>query len=249
MSQQLKGKVAIVTGGSTGIGRATALRLASEGATVVITGRDESTLKESVAQHPGIHFVMADVSKPADVKRVIEWTIQNHGRIDILVNNAGIAQFLPLGKFELDHFDAQFATNVRGLVDMTQQALPHLIQSKGVIVNNASIAGDQPIAGGSVYSATKAAVIALSRSWAKELASQGVRVNTVSPGPIETPIFGKTGMPVDQLKEMTKQMVSSIPLSRIGKPEEVASAIAYLASDEARFVTGIQLKIDGGLAA
>ena len=249
MSNRLNGKVAVVTGGSTGIGRAVAARLATEGANVVITGRNEDTLKESAAQHGNIEYKVADVAKSDDVKRVIDETVQKHGKIDVLVNNAGIAWFAPLGQIDANHIGAQFATNVSGLIDTTQQALPHLIAVKGVIINIASSVVDSPMPGGSVYSSTKAAVVTLSRAWSRELAAQGVRVNIVSPGPIETPIFAKTGMTEEQLKEMAGQIVQNVPLGRFGRPEDIAASVAYLASDDAAFVTGEQLRVDGGYAA
>ena len=249
MSERLKDKVAIVTGGSTGIGRSTATRLASEGAKVVITGRNETTLKEAAELHGDIEYVVADVSKTEDVQKVLKHVEDKYGKLDILVNNAGIAKFLPLADVDLEHIDEQFNTNVRGLVDMTRQALPLLIASKGSVINNASVVADDPMMGGSVYSATKAAVVALTKSWARELAGEGVRVNVVSPGPIETPIFGKTGMAAEDMEKMAEQIQQMVPMGRFGQPEEIAAAIVYLASDDAGYVTGTQIKVDGGMAA
>ncbi len=246
---KLNGKVALVTGGGSGIGRASAERLAADGATVVVAGRNEEQLKEVAATHERIDYIVADVSQPAQVKALVEGVVAKHGRLDILFNNAGVAKFVPLEHVDAAHYEEQFNINVRGLIDVTQQALPHLKKNGGVILNNASVVGDDPMANGSVYSATKAAVIALGRSWAKELAPAKVRVNTVSPGPIETPIFSKIGMSEKDLNEMAAGIQASVPLGRFGKPEEIASIVAFLASDDAAYITGAQYKVDGGMAA
>ena len=249
MSNQLKDKVVIVTGGSTGIGRATAARLAEEGARVVITGRNENTLKEAAALNANIEYIQADISQTADVEKVLAHVKDKYGKLDTLVNNAGVANFVPLSDVTLEHIDNQFNINVRGLIDMTRQALPLLIASKGTIVNNASSAADAPMMGGSVYSATKAAVVALTKAWAKELASQGVRVNAISPGPIETPIFDKLNMPPEDFQKFAEQVKGMVPLERFGKPEDIAAGVVYLASNESSFVTGAQIKVDGGVSA
>ena len=228
---------------------ASAVRLAEEGARVLITGRTEATLKEAAAIHENISYLVADVSKPEQAKQAVETAVSQLGKLDVLFNNAGIAKFAPLSDANLDHFDEHFNTNVRGLFHVSQLALPHLIQSKGVIISNASVVGEDPMPEASVYSASKAAVIAMSKSWAQELAPQGVRVNVVSPGPIETPIFGKTGMNEQQIQEMAGHILSAVPMGRMGQPEEIAGAVAYLASDDASYVTGAERKVDGGMAA
>lgn len=246
--QKLNGKVALVTGGGSGIGLASAQRLAADGAQVVIAGRNEAQLK-TAATHERIDYVVADVSEKTQVAGLIDQVVKKYGRLDVLFNNAGVAKFLPLENVDSAHYDEQFNINVRGLIDVTQAALPHLKKNGGVIINNASVVGDSPMAGGSIYSATKAAVIALGRSWAKELAGAGVRVNTVSPGPIETPIFAKTGMSEADLSQMAEGIRAGVPLGRFGKPEEIAAVVSFLASDDAAFITGAQYKVDGGLAA
>jgi NAD(P)-dependent dehydrogenase (short-subunit alcohol dehydrogenase family) len=246
---KLNGKVALITGGSTGIGRGTALAFANEGAKVLITGRNEDTLKESAAQHENISYLIADASNPADAVKTIKHVEQTYSALDILVNNAGVALFVPLEQSSLEDFDAQFNTNVRGLYETTRVALPLLEKSKGVILSTASGVAVAPMANAAAYSATKAAVVALTKAWAKELAPKGIRVNAVSPGPIETPIFGKMGFAEEDLAEMAKAIAGQVPLQRFGAPEDIANAFVYLASDDASFVTGAQLIVDGGFTA
>jgi NAD(P)-dependent dehydrogenase (short-subunit alcohol dehydrogenase family) len=245
----LESKVALVTGGSTGIGRAVALELAQGGAQVVVTGRHEHQLRETVTQHTGITSVVADVARLADAATTLEEVRCRHHRLDILVNNAGIAPVAPLSDATPEHVRQIFDVNVSGLIEVTRHALPLLRQTRGTIVNVASVAADQPFANLSVYSASKAAVLALTRAWARELAAQGIRVNVVSPGPIETPILGKTGLSKEQLDELGSGMMSQVPLGRFGKPEEVASVVGFLASPQSSFVTGAQYAVGGGIEA
>lgn len=247
--KRLDQKVALITGGSTGIGESTALAFANEGARVLITGRNEETLNVSAAQHGNISYFVADISNPEDVLKTIKHIDLTFGTLDILINNAGVASFVPFEATDLDHFDVQFNTNVRGLFEMTRQALPLLEKSKGVILSTASIVAVAPMVNASVYSATKAAVVAMTRSWAKELAPKGIRVNVVSPGPIVTPLFGKLGIPEEQMPGVAESITAQIPMQKFGQPEDIANAFVYLASDESSFVTGTQLIVDGGFTA
>lgn len=242
-------KVVLVTGGSTGIGAATALHFANAGAKVLITGRSEATLVASAKHHANIGWVVADVGRsPA---RAVEEVRSRHGRLDVLVNNAGIAEVAPLEAASVEHVKRTFDINVHGLIETTRLALPLLRKSKGNVVNVASVLGDEPFANMSVYSASKAAVLALTRSWAQELAADGVRVNAVSPGPIETPIFApeKLHITAQQLEEMGAAVLGLVPSKRFGKPEEVANVIAFLASARASYVTGAQYTVGGGIEA
>lgn len=242
-------KTALVTGGSTGIGAAIALQLAEDGFNVLITGRNEKTLSESAAQHDNIDFIISDVSNHDDVIKTIAHIEKTYARLDVLVNNAGIATPLPFEEITLEHYDKIFNINVRGLIDITQAALPLLKQSKGNIINNASIVADDPFVGLSVYSASKAAVITFTKVLAKEFAEYGIRVNAVSPGPITTPLFNKMELSEVEQEEMGDSIVSLVPLGRFGNPDEIASTVAFLASEKASYITGAQYKVDGGMAA
>lgn len=249
MNNRLRDKTALVTGGSTGIGRAIAHRLASEGAYVIITGRHEETLRDATGQDAKLSYVVADVTDPEHVERTIAAAESRRGGLDILVNNAGIAPVAPLVQMDLDHFDTVFNVNVRGLVDTTLKALPLLRAAKGNIINISSVVGTRPMANLSVYAASKAAVIALSQAWAKELAAEGIRVNVVNPGPIDTPIYQKFGLSEEARQEMAATIKSGVPLGRFGTAEEVAAVVAFLASNEASYVTAAQYTVDGGFAA
>jgi len=249
MNDDLRGKVALVTGGSTGIGRAVALHLAKSGAHVLITGRHEETLRESASRHKNIGYLVADVAASSGAAHLIEEVERLHGRLDILVNNAGVAPAAPLRGAIREHVREVFDVNVIGLIETTRQVLPLLLKSKGAIVNVASVAADQPAANLSVYSASKAAVVALTRAWAQELSTDGVRVNAVSPGPIETPIYGKMGLPKEQLDQMAAGMLQLVPMKRFGRPEEVAAVVGFLCAPGASYVTGAQYTVGGGSEA
>ncbi len=245
----MSNQTALVTGGSTGIGRAIAARLANDGFNVVITGRHEDSLQEAASQNENISYVVADVTNPDEVTNTVSEVKNRHGRLDVLVNNAGVAPIAPVGDITADHYDFIFNVNVRGLIDTSLKALPMLRESKGQIINISSIVSDRPMPNMTVYAASKAAVTTLSKGWAKELAPEGVRVNIVSPGPIETPIFGKLGLPQEQQDEMGAQIASMVPMGRFGTADEVASSVGYLASPAASYVTGADFSIDGGMRA
>ena len=245
----LKGKTALVTGAGTGIGRGIAKRLADEGAEVVIIGRTEGSLKESASQHEKISYVVANLTRSDDVARVLAEVGARHGKLDILVNNAGVAPVTPFSDLEMDEYDSVFQVNVRGLVDLTKQALPLLKQSKGNVVNISTSFVERPLANMSTYAASKAAVNMLTRVWAKELAQDGVRVNSVGVGPIHTPIYDKTDLSQEAAQAHLDAVKKTVPLGRFGTVEEVASVVAFLASDEASFVTGSDYAVDGGCAA
>jgi NAD(P)-dependent dehydrogenase (short-subunit alcohol dehydrogenase family) len=242
-------KVALVTGGSTGIGAAVAKHLAEDGFKVLITGRNENTLTESAAQHDNIDWVISDVSSHDDVTKTIAHINDTYKRLDVLVNNAGIAPPIPFEHITLEHYDDIFNINVRGLIDMTQAALPLLKGSKGNIINIASIVADDPFPGFSIYSASKGAVITLTKGLAKEFAEHGIRVNAISPGPIETPLFNKMDLSEEEQQGMGEKISAMVPLGRFGSSDEVATTVAFLASDKASYVTGAQYKVDGGIAA
>jgi len=242
-------KTVLVTGGSTGIGRDTALAFANRGARVLITGRTEETLRATAAAHPNIDYLVADVADPADVDRTITEVRRRFDGLDVLVNNAGIAPVAPAGEVPLAQVDEVFGINVRGPIDLTQKALPLLRARKGNVVNVGTVLIEAPQPMMSVYTASKAALTSLTKSWAEAFAGDGIRVNIVHPGPIETPIYGKTGLAPDVLQQFAAQVQDATLLKRFGQPAEVASAIAWLASDEASYVTGTQLQVGGGMLA
>ncbi len=251
MFKSLEKQIALITGGSTGIGAAAARQFAEAGAKVLITGRHENTLRESASRHPNIAYLVADVAKPADAARSVDEVKTRFGRLDVLVNNAGIAEIAPLADATAEHVRRTLDINVSGLIETTRLALPLLRQSKGAIVNVATVIADQPFANMSVYCASKAAVLALTRSWAQELGAEGIRVNAVSPGPIETPLFtpGKLGISSAELEQMAASVLAMVPSKRFGKAEEVAQVIAFLASSAASYVNGAQYTVGGGIEA
>jgi len=244
---RLSGKVAVITGGNRGIGFASAKRFAEEGADVVITGRRKKELDEAAsAIGQNVLAVQGDVSRLADLDRLYATVKETRGHIDILFANAGISSFAPLAAISEEHFDQVFGVNVKGLLFSVQKALP-LFKDGGSIILNASVAGRKGIGGFSVYNATKAAVRSFARTWTSDLKERKIRVNSISPGPIETPIFGKLGLSPDQLQEFSS-FLSALPLGRTGQPEEIASVALFLASDESSYITGVDLCVDGGLA-
>jgi NAD(P)-dependent dehydrogenase (short-subunit alcohol dehydrogenase family) len=248
MPGKLEGKVALVTGGSSGIGLATAQQFVKEGAFVYITGRRQSELDKAVkAIGASVKAVRADASKLADLDRLYAQIKQEKGRLDIVFANAGQAKFVPLADVTEELYNQIFDTNVKGVLFTAQKALP-LIPDGGSIILNASVVSTKGFAAASVYSATKAAVRSLARSLTTDLKDRGIRVNAISPGPIETPIFDGFGESDKDRQDLKKQFASLVPLGRMGQPDEIAKAAAFLASNDASFVAGVELFVDGGLA-
>ena len=248
MSGKLEGKVAVITGGNSGIGLATAKRFVAEGAYVFITGRRQTELDSAVKQiGENVTAVQGDVAKLDDLDRLYATVKARKGRIDILFANAGTAELVPLGSITEEHFDRTFNTNVKGLLFTVQKALP-LIPDGASIILNASIVASTGNPAFSVYSATKAAVRSFARTWILDLKERKIRVNAISPGPINTPGLdglGQTAGVGDQLKE---SLLASVPLGRLGTPDEIAKAVVFLASNDSSFVTGAELFVDGGAA-
>src|SRR5438477_2498878 len=231
--KRLQGKVAVVTGGNSGIGLATAKRLQDEGAKVAISGRSRKTLDEAVKTiGNGILAVQADVARLEDLDKLYAEVSQKLGKIDVLFVNAGVAKFAPLAETSESTYDEQFDINVKGAYFTIQKAIPLLNDGASIILNT-SVANIKGNEGMSAYSATKAALRSLARTAAAELVGRGIRVNTVAPGPIVTPIFGRTGLPKAAVDEFAKEIVAKVPMKRFGQPEEVASTVAFLASQDA----------------
>jgi NAD(P)-dependent dehydrogenase (short-subunit alcohol dehydrogenase family) len=248
MSKKLAGKIALVTGGSTGIGFATAKRFVEEGAYVFITGRRQPELDAAVkAIGANVTAIKADASKLADLDRLYAQIKQEQGRVDVLFANAGGGEFAPLGSITEEHFDRTFDTNVKGLLFTVQKALP-LMPDGGSVILNASIVSIKGMPAFSVYSATKAAVRSFARSWTNDLKERRIRVNVISPGPIETPGVAGLAETAEQRQALYSQLVATVPLGRMGQPDEIAKVAVFLASDDASFVAGVELFVDGGAA-
>jgi NAD(P)-dependent dehydrogenase (short-subunit alcohol dehydrogenase family) len=245
---KLDGRIALITGGSTGIGLATAKLFQHEGAQVILTGRNADGLAAAQKElGAGAVAIASDTSKFTDITSLIEKIRRQFGRIDIVFANAGIARFQPFGEIAESFFDEHFNINVKGLFFTVQAALP-LIPSGGAVLLTASVVSRKGFPGSSVYAATKAAVRSFGRTLATELAPRGIRVNTLSPGPIETPLFDKMGLPPDAVGQMRENFGSSVALKRLGTVDEMARAALYLCSDDASYVVGAELFADGGLA-
>lgn len=253
--EKLKGKTAIITGGGTGIGKATARLFAGEGANVVITGRTEKTLQEAAdeIEEDGIEisYIISDVSKEPDCIKTVENTIGKYGRIDILFNNAGVCYKSSTHETETGVWDETFDVNVKGVYLMSKHTIPHMIsQGEGSIVNNSSILGLKASpAGFAAYSASKGAVNQLTRSMALEYADKGIRVNAVCPGTIYTPMMDGLFEEWGNRELGEKRYISVHPIGRLAQPEEIAYAVLYLCDDRIKFITGTMLSVDGGMSA
>ncbi len=245
--KRLEGKVAVVTGGNSGIGLATAKRLQEEGAHVAIAGRNAQTLEEAVKSiGNGVVAVQADVAKLEDIDRLYGTVARKLGRIDVLFVNAGVAKFAPLADTSEKIYDELFDIDTKGAYFTIQKAIPHLNDGASIILNT-SVADKKGRPGTSAYSAAKAALRSLARTVAAELADRNIRVNAVSPGPIRTPIFEHAGVPKEDVEERLGQIAAAVPMKRVGKPEEVASVVAFLASSDASYITGEEINVDGGM--
>jgi NAD(P)-dependent dehydrogenase (short-subunit alcohol dehydrogenase family) len=249
MTGKLAGKVALVTGGTSGIGLATAERFVAEGAQVFITGRRKEELDAAVRRiGRNVTGVQGDVAKLPDLDRLYDTIKQKAGRLDVLFANAGGGEFLPLGQITEAHFDKWFGVNVKGLLFTVQKGLP-LMHEGASIVLNASIVSIKGFPAFSVYSATKAAVRSFARTWSVDLKDRKIRVNAVSPGTVITPGYKDAlGLTGEQIEGMKAQAAAASPSGRAGTPEEIASAVLFLASDDASFVNGTELYVDGGMA-
>ncbi len=245
---KLDGKVALITGGNSGIGLATAKRFVKEGAFVFITGRTQTKLDEAVKQvGSNVVGVQGDVGSIADLDRLYETIKKEKGKLDIVFANAGIAKYAALGTITEEHFDSIFSGNVKGMLFTVQKALPLMPDGASVILN-ASIVGSKGLPANSVYAATKAAVRSFARTWTTDLKSRKIRVNAISPGPIDTEGLRELLGSSEAGQERLKNMGNLLPLGRLGTPDEIAKAAVFLASDDSSFVTGIELFVDGGFA-
>ncbi len=240
-------KVAVITGGNSGIGLATAKELHRRGAKVVISGRDDKSLAEAaVAIGQDTLAVRADVSRLTDLDHLFAQVRERFGSFDVLFANAGVAKFAPVHEATEAHFDENMDINFKGVFFTVQKALP-LLKDGGVVVVTTSVVDRKGWAGTSVYSASKAALRSFTRTLAAELVRRKIRVNSVAPGPISTPLYGRLGMPAEAMDQLTSGILAQVPMKRFGVPEEIARAVAFLASDEASYITGVELNIDGGL--
>ncbi len=247
-AKKLEGKIAVITGGNSGIGLATAKRFVEEGAHVVISGRRDKELKEAAAFiGRNVTTVAGDVSRLEDLDRLYAIVKEKHGHIDILFANAGGGTIAPLAASTEAQFDQTFDINVKGLFFTVQKALP-LFKDGGSIILTSSSAHELGVPGFTAYAASKAAVRSFARGWTMELKDRNIRVNSMSPGPIETPALDKVGLPPDQVAQAIAGFTSQVPLGRRGKPEEIAAAVVFLASDESSYITGVDLAVDGGMA-
>jgi NAD(P)-dependent dehydrogenase (short-subunit alcohol dehydrogenase family) len=243
---KLAGKVALVTGGNSGIGLASAKLFKENGAKVIITARSKETWEIAMKEYGQMFdVILADVSKMEDLDRMYSTIKAKHGKIDVIFANAGIALFRPTSECDAAFFDSQFDTNVKGLYYTVAKALPLMNKGSSVLLN-ASVVADKGMPGASVYAATKAAVRSFARTWTAEIPVADVRFNVLSPGAIETPIYGKMGMPSDAVKAFAEQMTNTIPAHRFGSADEMAKVALFLVSNDASYISGANIIADGG---
>ncbi|PYT36597.1 MAG: short-chain dehydrogenase [Acidobacteria bacterium] len=247
MSQRFKDKVAVVTGGNSGIGLAAAKAFVREGAKVAITGRSDTTLKAAQKElGPDVLVIKADMSRVPEIAAAMARIKDRFGRIDALFVNAGIGRFVPFEEVTEEFYDETMATNLRGAFFTIQKAVPLLSRGAAVVLN-ASINAHMGMPGSSVYGASKAAVVNLAKTVSADLLQRGVRVNVVSPGPVTTPILDRMGLPEEQTRQIKERITEQVPLKRFGHPDEIAAAVLYLSSSESAFVVGTELVVDGGM--
>lgn len=247
MSNRFKDRVAVVTGGNSGIGLATAKAFVREGAKVAITGRSDATLKAAQKElGPDALVIKADMSKVAEIASAMDQIKKKFGRIDALFVNAGIGKFVPFEEVTEEFFDQTMATNLKGVFFTVQKAAP-LFSKGAAVVLNASVNAHLGMPASSVYGASKAAVVNLAKTLSADLLARQVRVNVVSPGPIATPILDRMGLPEKETREIKDRIAEQVPLKRFGQPEDIAAAVLYLTSPESVYVLGAELVVDGGM--
>jgi NAD(P)-dependent dehydrogenase (short-subunit alcohol dehydrogenase family) len=249
MSHKLSDKIALVTGGSSGLGRATAKRFIAEGAYVFISGRRQAELDAAVKElGPNVTAIRGDISSLTDLDYLFAVIKEQKGRLDILFANAGLGEFAPLGQITEEHFDKTFGVNVKGTLFTVQKALPLMPDGAAIIVNG-SIASIKGVPAFGVYAATKAALRSFARTWSVDLKDRKIRVNVVSPGTVITPGYkNELGLSDEQIEEFKAQAAAVAPLGRVGTPDEIAKVVVFLASDDSSYITGTELFVDGGTA-
>ncbi|MEN1784599.1 MAG: SDR family oxidoreductase [Bacteroidota bacterium] len=243
--KQLENKVAVVTGGNSGIGYATAAKFKAMGANVIITGRSSERVNQA-AEALGVSGIVADVKDLKAIDSLVDQVKEAYGQVDILFVNAGIFAPAPIGQITEELFDHQMGINLKGAIFTVEKFLP-ILKDGASIINLSSVNAYTGMPNTGIYGATKAALNSYTRTAATELASRKIRVNAVNPGPVHTPIFGKTGMPEDQMSGFAAAMQERVPLKRFGQPEDIANLVGFLASDDASFITGAEYNIDGGV--